>query len=168
MPVWPGKLYEVWQWHRIIALHEVGSGNCTNVWPWQTAGANGDLSLRKWLLWLWALCSTIGLLLGGRARLVLFNKQAILLLWSPYGIGQTIHYIFALWFLLSSYFFSSPKSQPSQIGCLPYFHCGLSANLRCRSEMCCTRLAENTGRKNWQRFAIWAPSHNFVGLYLRN
>ena len=25
--------------------------------------------------------------------------------------------------------------------------CGLSSNLRCRSETCCTRLAENTGRK---------------------
>jgi len=37
-------------------------------------------------------------------------------------------------------------SQPSQIGCLPYFHtsCGLPANLECRSEklMCCMRLAE--------------------------
>jgi len=22
--------------------------------------------------------------------------------------------------------------------------------------------------KNSQKFAIWAPSHNFVGLYLRN
>jgi len=22
--------------------------------------------------------------------------------------------------------------------------------------------------KNRQKFAIWAPSHNFVGLYLRN
>jgi len=43
--------------------------------------------------------------------------------------------------------------------------CGLSANLECRSEMCCTWLAENTGRK---KIAIWAPSHNFVGLYLRN
>jgi len=31
--------------------------------------------------------------------------------------------------------------------------------------MCCTRLAENTGRKNGQKFAIWAPSHNFVGLF---
>ena len=28
------------------------------------------------------------------------------------------------------------------------WHCGLSANLECRSEMCCTRLAENTGRKS--------------------
>jgi len=26
----------------------------------------------------------------------------------------------------------------------------------------------NTGRKNCQKFAIYAPSHNFVGLYLRN
>jgi len=26
--------------------------------------------------------------------------------------------------------------------------CGLSANLECRPEMCCTRLAENAGRKN--------------------
>ena len=35
------------------------------------------------------------------------------------------------------------------MGYLPYFHawCGLSANSRCRSETCCTRLAENTGRK---------------------
>jgi len=42
------------------------------------------------------------------------------------------------------------QSQRPQIGCLPYFHtwCGLSANLECRSEMCCTRLAGNTGHKN--------------------
>ena len=30
--------------------------------------------------------------------------------------------------------------------------------------MCCTRLVENTGRK---KIAILAPSHKFVGLYLR-
>jgi len=47
----------------------------------------------------------------------------------------------------SSFFFLSffiAYSQPSQIAYLPYFHtwCGLSANLRCRSETCCTRLAE--------------------------
>jgi len=36
-----------------------------------------------------------------------------------------------------------------QIGCLPYFDTwyGLSANLEYLSEMCCTRLAGNTGRK---------------------
>jgi len=30
--------------------------------------------------------------------------------------------------------------------------------------MCCTRLDENTGRKNDAKIAIWAPSRNFVGL----
>ena len=51
-------------------------------------------------------------------------------------------------FYLSIFFLSSPNLS-GHIGCLPYFHtwCGLSANLRCRSETCCTRLAENTGRK---------------------
>ena len=62
------------------------------------------------------------------------------------------HYIFMLWFVLSSSsssFFPRLISAAPQIGCLPYSHtwCGLSANLRCRSETCCTRLAENTGRK---------------------
>ena len=48
--------------------------------------------------------------------------------------------------------------------------CGLSTNLRCRSETCCARLTGNAGLKNRQKVAIWAPSHNFVGLhvYLRN
>jgi len=59
-------------------------------------------------------------------------------------------------------------SQPSFIGCLPYFHTwyDLSANLGCRSEMCCTRLAENTGLKNRQKLAICAPSHNLSGCIL--
>ena len=60
------------------------------------------------------------------------------------------HYIFILWFLLSSilscHLFSSPNLKPSQIGCLPYLNF-LSANLECRSEMCCTRLTKNSGRK---------------------
>jgi len=30
------------------------------------------------------------------------------------------------------------------------------------SELCCTRLAGNTGRKNHAKIAIWAPSHHFV------
>jgi len=43
----------------------------------------------------------------------------------------------------------------------------LSANLGCRSETYCTRLAENrhTGRK---KITICAPSYDFVGLYLPN
>jgi len=74
-------------------------------------------------------------------------------------------------YISSSFFvFFLASSQPLQIGCLGYFYTwwGLSANLECRSEMCHMRLAENTGRKNDAKIAICAPSHKFVGLYLRN
>jgi len=52
------------------------------------------------------------------------------------------HYIFILSFLL--FFFPRLISAVAEIGCLPYFHtwCGLSANLECRSETCCKRIAE--------------------------
>jgi len=48
------------------------------------------------------------------------------------------HYIFALWFLLSSiFFYFLAYSQRSQTGCLPYYTwCDTSANLECRSETC--------------------------------
>jgi len=62
------------------------------------------------------------------------------------------YYIFALWFLSSSFYlfsrlFSAVADWMSTIG--PYFHtwCGLSVNLGCRSERCCTRFAENAGCK---------------------
>ena len=66
------------------------------------------------------------------------------------------HYIFVLSFLLSSsrpifylLLFSSPILSRR---ILDVYHtsiqwCGLSANLGCRSETWCTRLAENKGRK---------------------
>jgi len=59
------------------------------------------------------------------------------------------HYIFVMVSIFLLLFFLT-KSQRSETGYLPYFHtwCGLSGNLGCRSEMCCTRLAENTGCKN--------------------
>jgi len=50
---------------------------------------------------------------------------------------------------------------------LPHMVC-LSANLGCRSETCCTRLAENAGHKSLQKVTICAPSYKFVGLYHRN
>ena len=59
-------------------------------------------------------------------------------------------YIFVLWFLLSS-FFPFPRLisvfAEWMTAILPHvmWPC---ANLECRSEMCCTRLAENTGCKN--------------------
>jgi len=90
-------------------------------------------------------------------------------LWNRVG-----HYIFVLWFLLLSiFFFFFIYSQPWQIECLPYFHacCGLSANLGCMSETV-KRAArgwlEIQDAKKSPKIAISAPSHNFVGLYLRN
>jgi len=66
-----------------------------------------------------------------------------LLLWLPNRAG---HYILQLWFLLSFSSFFLAYAHRLQIGCLPYFtHC---ATLECRSNMCCTRLAENIGHKN--------------------
>ena len=49
-------------------------------------------------------------------------------------------FYFHFWFLLSFFYFFLAYSQPLQSGCLPYFYtwCGLSANLGCRSETCCT------------------------------
>jgi len=61
------------------------------------------------------------------------------------------HYIFVLWFLLSSSFISSPNLSGRR---LDVYHTsthgvagGPSAILECRSEMCCTRLAGNAGPK---------------------
>ena len=58
------------------------------------------------------------------------------------------HYIFARGFFFYLLFFPRLISAAAD-WILPYFlrWCGLSANLRCRSETCCTRLAESTGRK---------------------
>jgi len=81
------------------------------------------------------------------------------------------HYIFALWFLsfYLSFFphlISAATDWMSTI--LLYTWRGSSANLKCRFEMCCTRLAEIQDAKKSPTIAIWAPSHNLVGLYLRN
>ena len=60
------------------------------------------------------------------------------------------HYIFMLWFVLSSSssfsssFFSSPNLSRRR---LDVCHTSTHANLGCRSETCCTRLAGNAGRK---------------------
>ena len=85
-------------------------------------------------------------------------------LWSSYVIGQTI-YIFMLFLLSSFFFYFLAISQPSEIRCLPYFHtwCGLSANLECAAR----GWLKIQDAKMTQKIAIWAPSHNFVGLYLR-
>ena len=71
---------------------------------------------------------------------------------------------FYLSFFHSSFiFFSSPNLRGRR---LDVYHTsthgvrGPSANLECRSEMCCRRLAANAGPKQSPKIAIWAPSHN--------
>ena len=53
-------------------------------------------------------------------------------------------------FFYLPFFFSRLISAVADWMSIPYFHtcCGLSANLGCRSEMCCARLAGNAGPKN--------------------
>jgi len=75
------------------------------------------------------------------------------LLWPAALCNRAGHYIFALSFSFFLAFFPRLISAAAEEVWprLPYFHtwCCLSANFRCRSEVtCCTRLAENTGRKN--------------------
>jgi len=66
----------------------------------------------------------------------------------PVEQGRPLYFHPVVSFYLSSSF-SFPHLISAVAGCLPYLHtwCGLSANLRCRSETCCTGLAANTGRK---------------------
>jgi len=87
---------------------------------------------------------------------------------AAYEIGQAIIFLPCDFYLLSF----SPRLISAVVDwmstILPHMLCGVSANLGCRSETCCMRLAEIQDAKNRQKFAICAPSHNFVGLYLRN
>jgi len=101
-------------------------------------------------------------------RLAEFVLTRRILVWPPYGIGQAIIILPALWFLLSSIFFLA-YSQPSQMGCLPYFHtwCGLSANLRCRSESAARGSLKIQDAKARQKSRS-GHHRTFVGLYLRN
>jgi len=68
------------------------------------------------------------------------------------------HYILQPWFLSSSLFllFSSPNLSSCRLHVYrTSTRCGLRANLACMSGMCCTQLAENTGRKKSQ-IRMWA------------
>ena len=70
----------------------------------------------------------------------------------------------------SSFFFCFPglfSAVAHWMSTIAYFDtwCSLSANLECTSEIYCTRLAGNTGRKNYTKIAICAQSHNVVGLF---
>ena len=90
-----------------------------------------------------------------RLRIIVYNcriqygTEQLWKLWSPYGIGETIIFLACGFFLLSFFhrLISAAADWMSTI--LRHNHdVGRSANLECRSEMCCKRLAGNTGRKN--------------------
>jgi len=73
---------------------------------------------------------------------------AFCLLWPPYGIGQAIICL-PCGFFLSFRFYSSLYliGRRLDVYHTSYTWCGHSANLECRSEMCCTQLAGNAGSK---------------------
>ena len=72
------------------------------------------------------------------------------LLWPPYGIGYAIIFLrsgfffYLLLLLLLSFF---PRLISDVADWMSAILAHVLANLGCRSETCCTRLAENTGRK---------------------
>jgi len=72
-----------------------------------------------------------------------WNRQAI-------TFSRCGFFLSSIFFYILSFFLA--KSQRSEIGCLPYFDtwCGPNANLECRSETCCTRLAEIQDAKSRQ------------------
>ena len=78
------------------------------------------------------------------------------------------HYIFMLWFLLSFFFphlISAVADWMSTILDV-YTWCGPSANLGLKRAARGSLKMQDA--KDRQKIAILAPSHNFVGLYLRN
>jgi len=76
----------------------------------------------------------------------------LLLLWPPYGIGQAIIFSSCGIYLLSSSSFFPRLISAAAHATLDVYHTSthgvdLCANLECRSETCCARLAENSGPK---------------------
>ena len=75
--------------------------------------------------------------------------HAVSFLWSPYVIGQTIIFLPCSFFLSIYLFYSSPNLSGRRLDIYVPNDTwrGPSANLECRSEMCCTRLAAHAGPK---------------------
>jgi len=72
-------------------------------------------------------------------------REVTVLLWPPCVADADIIFLPCGFFYL---IFSSPNLGVGDWMSIILAHIlGLSANLGCRSETCCTRLAENTGRK---------------------
>ena len=90
-------------------------------------------------------------------------------LWSPYVIGQTIIFLPCNFYLLS-FFFSSPNLTGHRLNVYHTSTHGVAlvriynAGLKCAAG----GLLQIRDAKKSPKIAIWAPSHNYDGLYLRN
>jgi len=92
------------------------------------------------------------------------------LLWSPYVIGQTIIFLPCDFYLSFFFFFSSPNLSGRR---LDVYHTSTHGVALVRIQDAGLKPAargslEMQDAKKSPKIAIWAPSHNFVGLYLRN
>jgi len=89
------------------------------------------------------------------------ERTFALLLWPPYVIGQAIIFLPCGFFL--SFLFSSPNLSGRR---LDVYHMALvriqNVDLKCAAR----GSLEIQDPKDRRKFAIWAPSHNVVGLYL--
>ena len=92
-------------------------------------------------------------------------------LWPPYGIGQAIIFLPCDFYLLSFFlFFSSPNlsgrrldvchTSTHDVALVRIYDAGLKPAAH--------GSLETQDAKKSPKIAIWALSHNFVGLYLRN
>jgi len=92
----------------------------------------------------WKQISKPAATIGGQSELqAAVSTKAV---WWDLRLTSLLTHLFYLLLFLP---FFLAYSQPLQIGCLSYFHtwCGLSANLGCRSETCCTQLDGNAELK---------------------
>jgi len=91
-------------------------------------------------------------------------------LWPPYVIGQAITFLPCGFFYLLSIVYLFPRlilAVADWMSTILPPWCSPSANLGCRSETRCRRLAVNTaytGHQKSPEIAMWAPSRKFVGL----
>ena len=104
-----------------------------------------------------------------RTALVAIENHVVFL-WPP-CVADADTILFVLWILSSSIYLSFfPRLISAATNWMSTILLHMAwpcANLECRSEMWCSRLAANTGRKKSSKIAIWVLSDKFVGLYLR-
>jgi len=92
-------------------------------------------------------------------------------LWPPYVIGQAIIFLPCGFFLSSSIFsFSLPNLSGRR---LDVYHTSTHGVALVRIQNACLKCAAGGSlkmqdAKMTQKLTIWAPLHNFVGLYLCN